>query len=197
MITVKLREFNGFNTMLNHIRAPRKGLDTIDSKVLSKELGKMDSYLLSRALEQNTPALEYCSITVLVDAPLYWWSDLQSRCGVSTVSLTPLDPHEVDNSEFTMERMIDEERLIMVETINRLNGLYETWMNNNCKDTFHVWYGMLPQCYMRSGVLTISLAELKRLFDAHVTAIFGEWDDFFEALLEQEMPLFEYVAGWM
>lgn len=196
MITVKLKEFNGFNTMLNHIHAPHKDCDKIDSKILSQELGKMDAYWLNRALEQNTPALEYCSMTAWINAPLYWWTDLQSHSTTSTVSLTPLDLHELDNSEFTMERMIDDERLIMVKAITQLNALYETWMNNNCEDSFHVWHGMLPQCYMRSGVLTISLAELKRLFDAHVTSTFGEWSDFFDALVAQGMPLSEYVTGW-
>lgn len=193
MIVVKLREFNGFNAMLNHIHAPHKDCDKIDSKIVTKELGKMDTYLLNRALEQNVPALEYCSITAWVDAPLYWWTDLQSHSVTSAVSLAPLNPHELDNSEFTMERMTGDERLIMVEAIKQLNALYETWMRNNCEDSFHVWHGMLPQCYMRSGVITISLAELKRLFDARA---FVEWSDFFDALVAQGMPLSEYVTGW-
>ena len=196
MITVKLNEFNGFNTMLLHIHPPHKDTDKIDSKVLSRELGKMDTYFLNRSIELNIPALEYCNVTCTINAPLYWWFDLQTRCAGCTVSMSPLEPHELDNSDFTMERMISDERLILVETITQLNALYETWMNNNCEDSFHVWHGMLPQCFMRRGVLTISLSELKRLFDAHVTSTFGEWSDFFDALVAQGMPLSEYVTGW-
>lgn len=196
MITLKLNEFSGFNTMLMHIHAPYNNADKIDSKVLSRELGKMDTHLLNRAIELGIPVLSYCTITATIKAPLYWWIDLQRRCVNCTITLTPLDPHEADMSEFSTEHLISEERLFLRELITHLNAEYETWMNNSCEDSFHTWHGMLSQCYMQTGILTISLEELKRLFDAHVTTTFNEWSEFFEALDEQGMPLSEYVTGW-
>lgn len=196
MITVKLNEFNGFNTMLLHIHAPHKDASKVDSKVLSHVLGKMDTYWLNRAIELGIPSLCYCTITATINAPLYWWVDLQRRCANCAVSLAPLGPHEVGMSEFSTEYMNSEERLRLCELITLLNDEHETWMNNSCEDSFHAWHGMLPQCYMQSGILTISLEELKLLFDTHVTATFNEWSGFFEALDEQGMPLSEYVTGW-
>ena len=196
MINVNIVEFSGMDTMVQFLHSALESSMPIDSDFTNYKLGKNDAWFVTQNINKGGDCLKHCKVTCNIYASLYWCNYVLSLQICDAIRLVPLSMRELSLADFSVERMNKDERKTIYDAIFRLNSTYDRWMIHSCQESLTAWHGLLPQCFMRKGTVTFNLNSLKRAFDERVSEIFTEWEELFDALDENGVPLMEYVTGW-
>ena len=181
-------------SMLSKGRVDYDKLVNASIGILDEELKQRGDNLspkLAGADGGHNKFLEQIQYWIVIDAPLYFWKQLDTyRIGVSK------------SSESTMFKMwkngltktdFENPDMIYDETINKLNKQIKEYMETNDNELFVSIISNLPDAYLQTRLLNINAKSLRNIYFQRKHHKLKEWREFCEFI--EQLPHSDLITS--
>ena len=211
MLKVTHLEVDGWRAAIRGMRNPMNSWDKSDSGYFPVQtppcndisiewvVGKNDLDLMQRLAKAGTDHSKYLrmiTVTMDIDAPLYWWKEYDTY-KVGTVANSCSTMHKIHAKEFTLddfscEHLFDRygdpsmnlnygdkyPKAVLQDLITVLNH-FRTWFIQT-KDKRYWWQmiQLLPTSYNQKRTVLVNYAVLQKMYHARKNHKLDEWREF-------------------
>ncbi len=170
------------------IRNPMNSWNKMDSFMLDNvnlSIGENDYKLMRQLINagsEHCKFLRMLSVLVEVDAPLYWWKELDTyKVGTTANSCSTM--HKITAKEFTLkdfstDHMKEESLATLQTTINTLNHFRLRYLNTKDKEDWWQLIQLLPTSYNQKRTLSLNYAVLLNIYHQRHNHKLDEWREF-------------------
>lgn len=163
-------------------------------------LGENDLRLmknLNKAGDEECKFMRTIPVAVRITAPLYWWKEMDTY-KVGTVRMSCSTMHKIhakefELSDFSTDKLSEEELEVLEKTIDRLNELRDSYIETKNKETWYKMIQLLPSSYMQRATFFMNYAVLKNVYKQRKNHKLDEWKAFCKAI--KELPYSELFTG--
>lgn len=196
MIKIENCDVCGFETAIRGMRNPMNSWDKSDSDPFNG-IGNNDLELMKKLVNAGSDHrkfMRFITVTVDVNAPLYWWKEYDTY-KVGTVANSCSTMHKIHAKEFTLddfshehlfqykdnyERSIiadgnDELLIRIIYTLNLYRNLYIKYKD---KDYWWQMIQLLPTSYNQKRTLLLNYEVLRNIYHARKNHKLDEWHAF-------------------
>ena len=151
----------------------------------SVEIGENDLKLmktLAKAGDDHGKFLRMITVTVDINAPLYWWKEFDTY-KVGTVANSCSTMHKIHAKEFTLddfshEHLGDLAINCLENTISVMNMWREYYIKDKTKFDWWQMIQLLPSSYNQKRTVQVNYAVLKAMYHARKNHKLDEWREF-------------------
>ena len=141
--------------------------------------------------------LRMITVTVDINAPLYWWKEFDTY-KVGTVANSCSTMHKIhakpfETDDFSHEHLDCDSYDWMEGTIELLNNKRELYIITKSKDAWWQLIQLLPSSYNQLRTVQLNYQVLKNMYHARKNHKLDEWRDFCEWI--KTLPYSELITG--
>lgn len=194
MIKITNTETYGWEAAIRGMRNPKNSWDKSDSIYVGDDyyadtmVGENDFKLmktLANAGDDHGKFLRMITVTMDVNAPLYWWKEFDTY-KVGTVANSCSTMHKIHAKEFTLddfshEHLMSSSREVLNKVIDELNFYRQCFLEE--KTDKNLWWQLiqlLPSSYNQKRTVQLNYQVLKNMYHARKNHKLDEWRDFCE-----------------
>ena len=221
MIQIENVSVHGWEPTIRGMRNPMNSWDKSDSEFFPElKLGENDLKLalsLSKAGPDHSKFLRYITVTVDVDAPLYWWKEFKTyRAGRKFLDNEPelfSDPelfeqdieinscstmHKIhtkpfDINDFSHEHLRSMAFNSLEATIHVMNHYRQLYLIDKEKSAWWQLIQLLPSSYNQRRTVQLNYAVLRNMYHARKNHKLDEWRIFCGWM--ECLPYSELITG--
>ena len=205
MIELTRTDVYGWEAAIRGMRNPMNSWDKSDSKFGFADdhhtfwMGENDLKLmqkLSKAGNDHGKFLRMITVTVDIDAPLYWWKEFDTY-KVGTVANSCSTMHKIHAREFTLcdfaWEHLDNDSIEMLEAvIERLNYNRQRFLETKDKRYWWQMIQLLPSSYNQKRTVQLNYQVLKSMYYARKYHKLDEWRMFCDWM--EALPYFKEIC---
>lgn len=212
MITITNTEVFGWEAAIRGMRNPMNSWDKSDSGYEWDSgiyhIGKNDLKLmrtLANAGSDHGKFLRMITVTMDVNAPLYWWKEADTY-KVGTVANSCSTMHKIHAKEFTLDDF-SHERLfnadssncfewyftVLETVISSLNAARHCFLETKSKLAWWQMIQLLPSSYNQLRTVQLNYQVLKNMYHSRKNHKLDEWHDFCDWI--RSLPHSELITG--
>ncbi len=172
--------------------------DRIPTNITYSHIGENDLTLMKKlgnAGPDHGKFLRMITVTMDVNAPLYWWKEADTY-KVGTVANSCSTMHKIHAKEFTMDDFSHEHNLYygnLELTIDALNHAREQFLLTKDKKYWYSMIQLLPSSYNQLRTVQLNYQVLKNMYHARKNHKLDEWRDFCAWI--KTLPYSELITG--
>ena len=201
MIKIENIDVYGFETAIRGARNPMNSWDRMDSCYNNGEfeIGENDYKLLKNltiAGPEHRKWNRMVTVAMDITAPLYWWKEYDTY-KVGTVANSCSTMHKIqakkfEMSDFSVEHMTEDTKLIMNVVISELNLNRASF--NKTKDKKYWWnmIQLLPTSYNQKRTVHLNYEVLGTIYHQRRHHKLDEWVEFCDTI--KTLPYSEFIT---
>ena len=201
MIKIENIDVYGWEVAIRGARNPMNSWDRMDSCYNNGEfeIGENDYDLLRRltiAGPEHRKWNRMVTVTMDITAPLYWWKEYDTykiaTVGNSCSTMHKIGAKRFEKSDFSIEHMTEDTKLIMNVVISELNLNRASF--NKTKDKKYWWnmIQLLPTSYNQKRTVHLNYEVLGTIYHQRRHHKLDEWHVFCDTL--ETLPYSEFIT---
>ena len=189
----KIDEVWGFKHAIRGMRNPMNSWNKSDSRIDEYgfvDVGPNDLDLMRRLYKAGPEHRKYLRqifVSMDITAPLYWWKEFDTY-KVGTVANSCSTMHKIAAKEFTLsdfsyEHLYSEEKEMLLDIIDMLNGDRTLYLDSKKKDDWWQMIQLLPSSYNQKRTITMNYENAITIIKQRTGHKLDEWNQFVDILL--------------
>ena len=201
MIKIENIDVYGWDAAIRGARNPMNSWDRMDSCYNNGEfeIGENDYDLLKRltiAGPEHRKWNRMVTVTMDITAPLYWWKEYDTY-KVGTVANSCSTMHKIqakrfEMSDFSIEHMMEDTKLIMNVVIAELNLNRTSFNKTKDKDYWWQMIQLLPSSYNQKRTVHLNYEVLGSMYHQRRHHKLDEWVEFCNTI--KALPYSEFIT---
>lgn len=202
MIQISKEYVHGWEAATRGLRNPFNSWAKSDSSLNDEgvSLGENDLTLMKRLSSAGTDHskfLRMITVTMDINAPLYWWKEFDTyKVGTvanSTSTMHKIHEKEFEMSDFSHEHLIDEAVWALYDITFVLNRYRDKYIETGEKDMWWQMIQLLPSSYNQLRTVQVNYQVLQHIYRSRKNHKLDEWKEFCDWCLT--LPYFKEICA--